>query len=361
MFLCVKKGRECRCTCIYVDELGHLSAYLFPGERLHSVTAAHTRWLSKEGQVVVPSAAHSSVDAAHADICLRWLLQGQEKSAFPYACARYNPPLHPPLPHTALFCPPPPLSSLNQMALWTLFILGGGPRCRVSIGIPILPNFLIPLHSYLDQVLITASKFKLFEYLFFIAGNHNNKWTSSFPHFYSPLVTFFFCLLIHIYRYVNSFTLFQFHTDSNNTLFVFLYWGYSDSPSPLVCHAFVCTGIWEIPYGSILMMKIGFQMLSVQRARCIYCHWMESLNSMLYQQAEPHPYHLLPLNVEFYWAETSLRTAFMRISSDWLVTFVQVFDFLAWVAEVLNFVPRVLNINLWDNFTLIKIRVVISA
>lgn len=71
---CVKKSRECRrcwCTCVHVDDPEHRDAFLYPGERLHSVTAAHTRWLSKEGQVVVPSAAQSSVDAAHADICLR--------------------------------------------------------------------------------------------------------------------------------------------------------------------------------------------------------------------------------------------------------------------------------------------------
>lgn len=71
---CVKERRECRrCwfTCVHVDKPEHCDAFLCPGERLHSVTAAHTRWLSKEGQVVVPRAAQSSVDAAHADICLR--------------------------------------------------------------------------------------------------------------------------------------------------------------------------------------------------------------------------------------------------------------------------------------------------
>lgn len=70
---CVKKSRECRrcwCTCVHVGDPEHRDAFLYPGERLHSVTAAYTRWLSKEGQVVVPSAAQSSVDTAHADICL---------------------------------------------------------------------------------------------------------------------------------------------------------------------------------------------------------------------------------------------------------------------------------------------------
>ncbi|MEQ2265397.1 hypothetical protein XENORESO_006603, partial [Xenotaenia resolanae] len=106
---CVGKSWECRrcwCTCMQADELEHLGAFLLLGERLHSVTAAHTRWLSKEGQVVVPSAAQSSVDAAHADICLRRLLQGEERSAFPYACARYNPPLHPLLPCVVIPRPP---------------------------------------------------------------------------------------------------------------------------------------------------------------------------------------------------------------------------------------------------------------
>lgn len=47
----------------------------------------------------------------------------------------YTPYPHPP---TALLFPP--LSSLNQMAPWTLFTLGDGPRCSVSIGIPIPPS-----------------------------------------------------------------------------------------------------------------------------------------------------------------------------------------------------------------------------
>lgn len=41
-----------------------------PGDMLHSVTPAHIRWLSKESQVVVPSAGQSSVAVVHADICL---------------------------------------------------------------------------------------------------------------------------------------------------------------------------------------------------------------------------------------------------------------------------------------------------
>lgn len=112
---CVKNSRGCRrcwCTCVHVDDPEHGDAFLHPGEKFHSVTAAHTRWLSKEGQVVVPSAAQSSVDTAHADICLPWLLQGEEKSAFPYACARYNPFLHPlPLPPSSAS---PPSSVLTR-------------------------------------------------------------------------------------------------------------------------------------------------------------------------------------------------------------------------------------------------------
>lgn len=53
-----------------------------PGEKLGSVTAAHTRWLSKKGQVVVPSAAQSSVDAAHADISLPQTAAGRGKICF---------------------------------------------------------------------------------------------------------------------------------------------------------------------------------------------------------------------------------------------------------------------------------------
>lgn len=111
---CVKNSRGCRrcwCTCVHVDDPEHGDAFLHPREKFHSVTAAHTRWLSKEGQVVVLSAAQSSVDAAHADICLPWLLQGEEKSAFPYACARCNPFLHPlPLPPSSASPPSPVLT-----------------------------------------------------------------------------------------------------------------------------------------------------------------------------------------------------------------------------------------------------------
>lgn len=150
-FRCVKKSREyrrCWCICMHVGELEHHDAFLCPGERLHSVTAAHTRWLSKESQVVVPSAAQSSVDAAHADICLRWLLRGEEKSAFPYACARRNPSLHSLLPHTDLFCPslPHTLLRLQSQPDGSLNIVYLGWRSQmqcVSIGIPI-PSISFP-------------------------------------------------------------------------------------------------------------------------------------------------------------------------------------------------------------------------
>lgn len=54
-------------------------------------------------------------------------------------------PFPPPTAPPALLCPP--LPSLNQMAPWTLFTLGDGPRCRVCPSAsPFRPvSFLIPL------------------------------------------------------------------------------------------------------------------------------------------------------------------------------------------------------------------------
>lgn len=66
------------------------ATFLRPAGTLHRVVAAHTRWLSMEGQVVGPRAAQSSVDTARAHVGRP--LRGEEKSAFPYACARRNPP-----------------------------------------------------------------------------------------------------------------------------------------------------------------------------------------------------------------------------------------------------------------------------
>lgn len=79
-----------------------------PGEKLDSVTAAHTRWLSKKGQVVVPSVAQSSVDAAHADICLPQTAAGRGKICFSI-CLGSSQPFSPPIAPPTLFCTPAPL------------------------------------------------------------------------------------------------------------------------------------------------------------------------------------------------------------------------------------------------------------
>lgn len=124
---------------MHVDDPQHYDAFLCPGEKLYSVTAAHTRWLSKEGQVVVPSAAQSSVDAAHADICLPRSLQGEKKSAFPYACTHCNSSLHPPpLPHSA--APPSFPQSQPDGSLNIVYHGLQSQMQTVSIGIPILPS-----------------------------------------------------------------------------------------------------------------------------------------------------------------------------------------------------------------------------
>lgn len=138
---CVKKSRACRRCWLYmhVDDPQHYDAFLCPGEKLYSVTAAHTRWLSKEGQVVVPSAAQSSVDAAHADICLPRSLQGEKKSAFPYACTHCNSCLHPPpLLHSA--APPSFPQSQPDGSLNIVYHGLQSQMQTVSIGIPILPS-----------------------------------------------------------------------------------------------------------------------------------------------------------------------------------------------------------------------------
>lgn len=139
---CVKKSRACRrcwCTCMHVDDPEHCDAFLCPGEKFHSVTAAHTRWLSKEGQVVVLSAAQSSVDAAHADICLPRSLQGEKKSAFPYACTRCNSSLRPlPLPYSSA---PPSFPQSQPDGSLNIVYLGSRSQMQtVSIGIPVLPS-----------------------------------------------------------------------------------------------------------------------------------------------------------------------------------------------------------------------------
>lgn len=120
---CVKNSRgsrRCWCTRVHVDdpERGNTPPHphptpstvpsAHPGEKLRSVTAANTRWLSKEGQVVVPSAAQSSVDAAHADICLPPTAAGRGKICFSI-CLRSSQPSPPPTAPPTLFCTPAPL------------------------------------------------------------------------------------------------------------------------------------------------------------------------------------------------------------------------------------------------------------
>lgn len=141
MYLLCEKEQGMQEVLVYmhVDDPQHYDAFLCPGEKLYSVTAAHTRWLSKEGQVVVPSAAQSSVDAAHADICLPRSLQGEKKSAFPYACTHCNSSLHPPpLPHSA--APPSFPQSQPDGSLNIVYHGLQSQMQTVSIGIPILPS-----------------------------------------------------------------------------------------------------------------------------------------------------------------------------------------------------------------------------
>lgn len=276
-FRCVKKSREyrrCWCICMHVGELEHHDAFLCPGERLHSVTAAHTRWLSKESQVVVPSAAQSSVDAAHADICLHWLLRGEEKSAFPYACARRNPSLHALLPHTALFCPslPHTLLRLQSQPDGSLNIVYLGWRSQmqcVSIGIPI-PSISFPHSSasLLAQVQVSALALKL-HFVDFCVSQIPQQVDMLIYTLLLPL-NYLFCSIVHTCVNVSFHTFSVSHQNSKNTPIFFFP---SIRPWPFLIPTcfpcIVCDDIWELPYGCILKLKIGLQMLPAQRARCI--------------------------------------------------------------------------------------------
>lgn len=280
-FRCVKKSREyrrCWCTCMHVGELEHHDAFLCPGERLHSVTAAHTRWLSKESQVVVPSAAQSSVDAAHADICLRWLLRGEEKSAFPYACARRNPSLHPLLPpHCPLLPisppppPPPPVSArwLPEHCLPWVTVPDAVCVHRHPHSIHFIPSFLcFSLSS--SAGLSSRTQVALCWFLCL-----SNTTTSRHAHLHTLIPTQLSlllncpylrkCLFSHLLsltpklqKYTDFFSFFFFPSIRPWPFLI---------PSCFPC--IVCDDIWELPYGCILKLKIGLQMLPAQRARCI--------------------------------------------------------------------------------------------
>lgn len=118
-----------------------------PGEKFRSVTAAHTRWLSKEGQVVVPSAAQSSVDTAHADICLPPTAAGRGKICFSI-CLRSSQPFPPPTasprtPHSRTPFPP----VLTRWLPEHLFTLGDGPRCKVCPSASLFRPVSFP-HSF---------------------------------------------------------------------------------------------------------------------------------------------------------------------------------------------------------------------
>lgn len=252
-FRCVKKSREyrrCWCTCMHVGELEHHEAFLCPGERLHSVTAAHTRWLSKESQVVVPSAAQSSVDAAHADICLRWLLRGEEKSAFPYACARRNPSLHPLLPHTALFCPslPHSLLRLQSQPDGSLNIVYLGWRSQmqcVSIGIPI-PSISFPHSSasLLAQVQVSALALKL-HFVDFCVSQIPQQVDMLIYTLLLPL-NYLFCSIVHTCVNVSFHTFSVSHQNSKNTqiFFFFLFFPFDQAMAFSHPHLFSMHCMW---------------------------------------------------------------------------------------------------------------------
>ena len=133
-------------------------------------------------------------------------------------------PFPPPTAPPTLLCPP--LPSLNQMALWTLFTLGGSPRCRVwpsaspfrpvSFVIPLLPLSWSASHSFYTQDALSLLILCL--------------WSQTPQQVDALMVTLFLFLSYFLFCSVGhtcintSFTPSQSHTKSRNTQFVFLIW-----------------------------------------------------------------------------------------------------------------------------------------
>lgn len=158
-------------------------------------------------------------------------------------------PSHPPL--------PPPFSSLNQMAPWTLFTLGDGPRCRVCPSAsPFRPvSFLIP-----SLPLSWSASW----------SSHTEKGVSSIHtllHFFnlSFLFTHFPPSLSLKALFAPSQTPSQ---PPSQPQYVFLIRSSFPHPHLFSMHC-VCVDIWELPYVGMLKIEIGLQMLQAQRARCI--------------------------------------------------------------------------------------------
>lgn len=73
---CVKLPFNHEVKCVY---------WVSPADMVRCGSAVHIWWPGKESQVVLQSIAQSSVLTSKFDICHPVLLQGREKSAFPYA------------------------------------------------------------------------------------------------------------------------------------------------------------------------------------------------------------------------------------------------------------------------------------
>lgn len=74
-------------TCVKLP-FNHEVKYIYwvsPADMVRCDSAVHIWWPGKESQVVLQSIAQSSVLTSKFDICHPVLLQGREKSAFPYA------------------------------------------------------------------------------------------------------------------------------------------------------------------------------------------------------------------------------------------------------------------------------------
>lgn len=231
-FLCPSLGWHCRrCWCAYmpVVELGHLSAFLLPQGKGSTVSllptlggwARRARWWCRARHT--QAWTRRILTFAFADRC-------RDRKDLLFHMLALVPTLSS-APH-----------SLNQMAPWTLFTLGDGPRCRACPSASSFRpfGFLIPLHS----LLLSSAGRSFFNPCRFHYPSH--KLYNQMPLGHSLVIFFFvFCFLITCWLVREQIVSHQPQKYSFSLT----------SPSPFVFFGFVCVDIWELPYGSLTRIK----------------------------------------------------------------------------------------------------------
>lgn len=182
----------------------------------------------------------------------------------------FPPPTAPPHP-TASFCSP--LPSLNQMAPWTLFTLDDGPRCRVCPSAsPFRPvSFLIPLlplSQSASRSSYTQVAFSLLILWILLQTQQVGTYICKlFLSIAFSFAQFTFC------KHISSHLLCL--TPNPEIHCLFSWSGLQSYPISTCFPCIVCVDIWELPYGCILKLEIGLQMLPARKARCISHCWVE--------------------------------------------------------------------------------------